>query len=197
MFSIKVPFVIASHVKKFASTTGLINKQKAGAIGVVSGVLYFNNGVNVVPVNGPGGFIPSDGATRVLTPANSGTINAFDSAAGVSYTLPAPVVGLTYDFVVTVLQTSGANVIITNAGTVFVTGSIVMFSGENVTPSATLGPKQFAGNGTTHIKVTTNATTSGGGIGTWLRATCISTTQWYITGVVNSPSGTIVTPFST
>jgi hypothetical protein len=66
-----------------------------------------------------------------------------------------------------------------------------------VTPSATLGPKQFAGDGSSHIKVTMNGTTLGGGIGTWLRFRCISATLWNVTGVVNSPSGTIATPFST
>lgn len=139
----------------------------------------------------------SSSATVTLTAAQSGGIFLMDRASGTQYTLPAPVVGLQYEFYDSVLQTTGANVVVTDAGTTFVTGSIVAFSGENVTPSATLGPKQFAGNGSSHIKVTTNGTTTGGGIGTWLRAVCVSSTLWYITGVVNSPSGSIATPFST
>lgn len=51
--------------------------------------------------------------------------------------------------------------------------------------------------GATHIKVTTNATTTGGGIGGWMRFVCTSATKWTVTGVINSPSGTIATPFST
>lgn len=139
----------------------------------------------------------SGGTTRTLTAANSGSLNLFDSAAGITYTLPAPVVGLYYDFLWTVLQTSSAHVVVTDAGTTFLQGSVGMFSGENVTPSATLGPKQFAGNGTSHIKTTTNATTTGGGIGGWMRFVCTAATLWTVTGVINSPSGSIATPFST
>lgn len=139
----------------------------------------------------------SGGTTRTLTAANSGSLNLFDSAAGITYTLPAPVVGLYYDFIWTTLQTSSAHVVVTDAGTTFLQGSITMFSGENVTPSATLGPKQFAGNGSSHIKTTTNGTTTGGGIGGWMRFVCTSATLWTVTGVINSPSGSIATPFST
>jgi hypothetical protein len=140
----------------------------------------------------------SGGAARTLTAANSGSINLFDAATSISYTLPAPVVGLYYDFLWTALETGGqAHVIITDAGTTFVGGYITMFSDVNVTPSATLGPKGFNGDASTHIKVTMNGTTTGGGIGTLLRATCISTTVWNISGTVRSPSGTIATPFST
>lgn len=139
----------------------------------------------------------SGGTTRTLTAANSGSLNLFDSAAGITYTLPAPVVGLYYDFIWTTLQTSSAHVVVTDAGTTFLQGSVAMLSGENVTPSATLGPKQFAGNGSSHIKTTTNGTTTGGGIGGWMRFVCTAATLWTVTGVINSPSGSIATPFST
>lgn len=138
----------------------------------------------------------SGGTTRTLTAPNSGSINLFDSAAGITYTLPTPAVGLYYDFVWTVLQTSSAHVV-TAVAAVFLTGAVAMFSGEDVTPSNTLGPKMFAGNGSSHVKLSTNATTSGGGIGSWLRFTCVSATLWYVQGVIKSPSGTIITPFST
>lgn len=139
----------------------------------------------------------SGGTTRTLTAANSGSLNLFDSAAGITYTLPAPVVNLQYDFCTTVLQTSSAHAVVTDAGTTFLVGSIGMFSGEAVTPSSTLGPMMFAANGTTHVKYTSNGTTTGGGVGTWLRFTCVSSTQWFVQGIVKSPSGTIATPFST
>jgi hypothetical protein len=139
----------------------------------------------------------SGGTTRTLTAANSGSVNLFDSAAGITYTLPAPVVGLTYDFVWTVSQSSSAHVIVTDAGTTFLLGGASMFSATDVTPSATLGPKFFAANGTTHIKFTSNATTTGTAIGSWLRLICVTATQWYVNGVVDSPSGSIATPFST
>ena len=142
-------------------------------------------------------IIASASATVTLAAGNTNSRYAFDRASGTSYTLPAPVAGLTFDFLVTVLQTSGANVVVTNAASVFLLGAVAMFSGEDVTPSSTLGPKMFAGNGTTHIKTTTNGTTTGGGIGSWMRYTALSATQWFVEGVLKSPSGTLATPFST
>lgn len=139
----------------------------------------------------------SGGTTRTLLAANSGSLNLFDSAAGITYTLPVPAVGLYYDFFWTTLQTSSNHIIITDAASTYLLGYLTMFSDVDVTPSSTLGPKGFAGNGTSHIKITMNATTLGGGIGSNMRLTCISSTQWAVTGVVRSPSGTIATPFST
>lgn len=139
----------------------------------------------------------SGGTTRTLLAANTGSINQFDSAAGITYTLPVPAVGLYYDFITTTLQTSSAHVVVTDAGTTFLVGTVYAFSGEKVTPSSTLGPYQLAANGTSHIKYTSNGTTTGGGIGTSLRFTCISASLWFVSGFVNSPSGTIATPFST
>ena len=152
---------------------------------------YFNAGIRVRTAP-----VASASASVTLKNSQSGQTFLFDRASGVTYTLPTPKVGIYYNFYTSVLQTSGAYVVVTNAGTVFVTGAIVMFSGEDVTPSNLLGPKMFAGNGTNHIKYTSNATTTGGGIGTSFRVTCISTTLWYFTGIVKSPSGTIATPFS-
>lgn len=141
--------------------------------------------------------LASSGNTTI-TAATSGSMRLFDSASSTTYTLPAPVVGLYYDFLWTALETGGqAHVIVTDAGTTFVGGYITMFSDVNVTPSATLGPKAFAGDGSSHIKVSMNGTTTGGGIGTLLRFTCISATVWNVSGYVRSPSGTIATPFST
>ncbi len=196
-FMIKIPYVIATHVKKFSSVTSLVNKTKAGAIGMISGVLYYNNGVSVVPF-GAGGAVASGGAARTLTAGDAGRTNLFDAATTITYTLPAPVVGLgPFKFLWTALETGGqAHVVVTNAASVFLQGAVAMFSGEDVAPSATLGPKMFAGNGTTHLRTTTNGTTTGGGIGSWLEFTCTAATIWTVTGVLKSPSGTIATPFS-
>jgi hypothetical protein len=49
-FNIRIPYVIATHVKKYTTTAGLINKSKAGAIGMVNGVLYINNGSVAIPM---------------------------------------------------------------------------------------------------------------------------------------------------
>lgn len=139
----------------------------------------------------------SSSATVTLKPGNSNECMFFDRASGAAYTLPTPSVGLLYTFYVTVLQTTGANVVATGNAAVFLTGSVITFSGENVSPSATLGPKMFAGNGSSHVQLTMDGTTLGGGIGTWLVFHCISSTLWFVRGVIKSPSGTIATPFST
>lgn len=139
----------------------------------------------------------SGGTTRTLTTAGSSSYNLFDSAAGITYTLPAPVVGLTFNFIWTVTQSSSNHVVITDAGTTFLVGGCEMFSGTDVTPSATLGPKFFAANGTNHVKFSSNATTTGTAIGSWLRLVCVSSTLWFVSGAIDSPSGSIATPFST
>lgn len=194
-FNIKIPFVIASHVKKFTSASSFKDKAKAGAIGLLNAQLQYHNGTSVVPVT-QGPTTASGGTTRTLVASASGSTNLFDSAAGITYTLPAPVVGLVFDFLWTVLQTSSAHVVVTDAASTFLQGVVQMFSGEAVTPAVNVGPYQFAGNGTTHLRTTTNGTTTGGGIGGWMRFRCTAATLWTVTGVVKSPSGNLATPFS-
>lgn len=139
----------------------------------------------------------SGGTTRTLTTANSGSVNLFDSAAGITYTLPVPVVGLNYRFIWTATQTSSAHVVVTDSASTFLLGGVSMFSATDVTPSSTLGPKFYAANGTTHVKYTSNGTTTGTAIGSWLQVVCVTATQWYVYGTVDSPSGSLATPFST
>lgn len=196
-FNIKIPFVIATHVKKFTSVSSLINKSKAGAIGMISGVMVYNNGTTVVPFTNDNQVASGGGTSRVLTAASSGSINLFDLATNFTYTLPAPVVGLSYGFLWKTLETGGqAHVIVTSAASVFLNGAVQSFSGEDVTPSATLGPKQYSGNGTSHLRITCNGTTLGGGIGQFLMFRCTLATIWTVTGTIVSPSGTLATPFS-
>jgi hypothetical protein len=195
-FQIKTPFSIATHVKKFTSVASFKNKQEAGAIGMIGGVLMAHDGTSVVPVAANVGVTASGGATRTLLAATSGSINLFDAADGIEYILPTPVVGLRYRFLWTVLQTSAAHAVVTaNESDTFLNGAVITFSGEDVTPSATLGPKAFYGNGSSHTQVSTNKTTTGGGIGSWLEFVCTTTTIWTVSGVIMSPSGTIATPF--
>jgi hypothetical protein len=152
---------------------------------------YIRTKLNLIP-SGTG-----VGATIVKSKSNG--VYLFDLAAGgITYVLPVPVKGLVYTFIWSVAQTSGVNEVITDAsGTAFLLGSVFMFSGENVTPSGTLGPAQFNANGTTHVEMETNGTTKGGGAGGQVIFMALSATQWYVTGYLNSPSGTLATPFST
>ena len=60
----------------------------------------------------------------VLKPEESGSLCLFDAADGVIYKLPAPVVGLQFDFLVTVAGTSNAYSIDTDAATTFIGGGV-------------------------------------------------------------------------
>jgi hypothetical protein len=218
----------SSGVQKRSGTGALYNKSKAAGLGVDSAdsnLLKYSQGGTirtVVSLDGTqtltnktltspvitggvltGAVLPiaaSGGATRLLTLVNSGSVNLFDAATGIAYTLPAnPTAGIFYDFAVTVLQTSGANVVIANAvpASTFLIGSVISFSGENVTPAVSVGPFIFnAPLASSFVKLTTNGTTLGGGQGSWFRFTCINTTTWFVEGVNHCPSGTLATPFS-
>lgn len=120
---------------------------------------------------------------------NSGQTFLFDSATGITYTLPAPSTGLEYSFVVTTTPTSGSHKIITDAATTFLLG--VVTSGS--VGGAAL---QFQGNGTTHVAVTMNGTTTGGLVGTSIRFKCVTATQWEVVGQ-NVNSAAALTPFAT
>lgn len=131
-------------------------------------------------------------ATLAPTAANSGTTYTFDKVDGVTVTLPAPVVGLVYDFVVKTTVTSNSYKVITDAGTTFLAGSIL----GSVNNTAN---KSWVGDGSTHLAVTqaaasTNAT--GGIVGSWVRFTCITTTLWNVIGLTVA-GGTPTTPFAT
>jgi len=130
------------------------------------------------------------GATRTLAAKESGSLCLFDRAAGNIYTLPVPVEGMQFEFRVSVLQTSGANEIKTNSAAVFIGGS-VMIGSLTVAESADV----FQADPAATVKVTTNATTSGGLVGGSIWVTAISATVWSITGSLVG-SGTTGTPFA-
>ena len=185
---------LESYVPVVKLNEGTYTKKPIQTTSTVTCVGLINTGTST---GGKAAVTASGGTTRTLTAAGSSSYNLFDSAAGITYTLPAPVVGLVYNFIWTVSQTSSNHVVVTDAGTTFLVGGCGMFSATDVTPSATLGPKFFAANGTNHVKFSSNATTTGSAIGSWLRFVCVSATQWFVEGVIDSPSGSIATPFST
>jgi hypothetical protein len=137
-------------------------------------------------------FIISDAvATRTLLAKESGALCCFDRAAGVVYTLPTPVIGLQYEFFVTVSVTSNAHKIVTAAvASQFLLGEVFMYS------TATASGAGFAANGTTIAALSANGSTTGGLIGERYIVTAISTTQWVIHGV-QVGSGTLATAFAT
>lgn len=139
------------------------------------------NGARVGVVNG------SSGNTTVPA-SGSGAVFLFDTAAGITYTLPSPVVGAAYTFIVTTSVTSSNHKIITSAGTVLLQGVIT---------SATTTASVFESViGTSNIAVTMNGSTTGGLVGTQLEFRCLSATLWQVFGT-NFTSGTTATPFAT
>lgn len=137
-------------------------------------------------------IISGSGATATLTTEQSGSLIMLDRAAGIVFTLPAPVVGLTYEFLASVSVTSNAYKFSTaTQGTDFIVGDYV--SVDTDTASALVG---FPCNGSTHDNFSMNGTTTGGLIGTRLKLTAISTTVWAISGF-NEGNGVVATACST
>lgn len=128
-FTIRVPFVIASHIKKFTSTSALKNKSKAAAFGVVSNVPYFHDGTaarQLVDVNTPATLVNKvisgqtpvsvTGATVTLGAAHVGRTVVLNRAAGIAVTLPAATgSGDNYRLVVGTTFTGAASVAVANA----------------------------------------------------------------------------------
>jgi hypothetical protein len=134
--------------------------------------------------------IDNVGATRTLAPEECGALCLFDSAAGNVFTLPAPAVGLWYEFAVKVTITSNSAKVLTDAATTFMVGGVAL-----VNSGAATG-QFFAGNGTTHRSTNGNGTTTGGIIGDSVIVTAISSTLRQVKGVMNQ-TGTAATPFAT
>lgn len=135
--------------------------------------------------------IQNVGATRTLLAEESGSLCLFDDAAGHVYTLPAPIVGARFEFLVVTTVTSNAHKVITSAGTVFLIGGIVMC--EQV---VALSGDFFVADGATHVALTAAGATAGGLRGERYEVTCISATQWCINGVCHGV-GTLTDPFTT
>ena len=142
-------------------------------------------------VNAKVPVISGQGATRTLSVDETGSTCLFDRAAGIVYTLPLAVPGLVYDFVITTTITSNAAKVITGAGTELLIGGYM-----NVDTDTSNAVAAFTGNGSTHVAVSMNGTTTGGILGTKLRFTCLSSTRWMVEGIVQG-SGVVATAFAT
>lgn len=136
-------------------------------------------------------IVSGSGATVALTQAQSGALVIFDRAAGIVFTLPAPVVGTTFRFAFLTSITSGSGKVITNAGTVFLLGSMISIDTDSA--NVTVG---FTADGSTILSSAMNGTTTGGLKGTYFELTCISSTIWVCEGTVLG-NGTVATPFAT
>ena len=165
-------------------TPGLAAATAVGtAISVKAGVINMGLGE-------AGQLISSSASTRTLTLAEAGSTVLFDRAAGIVFTLPLAVVGTKFRFETTVSLTSNAYAIVTGAATEFIVGAV-----EGAIEAAATGETHFA-NGTTHVGISSNKTTTGGLIGGWLEMECLSATLWSIRGTL-SCTATPATPFTT
>lgn len=131
------------------------------------------------------------GSTKTLTAADSGAIVLLDQAAGSVITLPTPAEGLQFTFAVSVSVTSNSHIItVADTSTEFLAGGIQM-----MIDTSAVSEGQFL-NGTSHITLTHNGSTTGGLIGTVYNFTAISSTVWMVTGLC-AGSGTLATPATT
>lgn len=164
-------------------TPGLVVATVVGTtITVISDVINLAQGLESAQV------ISGLGATRTLTKAESGSTILFDRAAGITLTLPASVPGLEFEMVVSVDLTSGVYAFVTDGA--FLLGSLL----GGIEGAAT-DETHFA-NGTSHVGVSMNKTTTGGLIGGKFKVRCISATLWTIEGNT-SCTATPLTPYTT
>lgn len=135
--------------------------------------------------------ISGSGATVQLTVAQAGSIVLMDRAAGIVFTLPAAAAGMSFEFFVTTSVTTNSYKVITKNGTELLIGGLLS---DDTDSSDALA--MFNANGSTHIAVTMNGTTTGGLVGTRIRMRCLSTTKWFVEGAAYG-SGAVATPFAT
>lgn len=125
-----------------------------------------------------------------LKAEQSGALCLFDAADGVVYELPEPVVGLQFDFLVTVAGTSNAYSINTDAATTFIGGGVGSFS-----TTVAEGGDSFAADIAATVSCDLDSDLTGRLVGTKLTLTCLSSTTWGISGDIHGV-GTLATPFA-
>jgi hypothetical protein len=131
----------------------------------------------------------SGGATRSLTVADSGSVNLFDTATGVVYTLPAPTVGLKFAFYASVSVTSNAYAINTDSAATFIGGAVQQIIAASGTSEGQVG------DDASDVTISMNGSTTGGLEGTYIEVIATSTTTWVATGTLVG-SGTLATPYA-
>lgn len=125
-----------------------------------------------------------------LKAEDSGSLCLFDAADGVIYTLPVPVVGMQFDFLITVDGTSNAYSIDTDAATTFIGGGIGAMA-----QTVAEGGDHFAANIASTVSCDFDSAVTGRLIGTHVQIICLSSTTWGISGTLHG-EGTLATPFA-
>lgn len=171
----------------FKTTTGAVTIGN-GAVSVtgaltVSGTATFTSTVaGFKPV-----VISGSAATVTLTAAQSGAVVLFDSIAGNTFILPAPVAGLNFTFMCSTTVTSNTFKIITDAATTFLLGTISL--GGQAGAATT-----FVSANITNVAIGMNGSTMGGVKGSVVSLTCVNATNWIAEGML-AATGSIVNPF--
>lgn len=129
-------------------------------------------------------------ATRTLLANESGSLVLFDRAAGITYTLPTAVAGMTFTFATSVTITSNA------AKTICASGAFLLGTVFGYTTDVT-EIDGFTADGSADLAISSNGSTTGGVIGDCYTVTAISATQWMITGHVFCGTSTPSTPIAT
>jgi len=135
-------------------------------------------------------IISGEGATRILLASESGSLCMFDRAAGIIYTLPAPAVGMEFEFLITVAGTSNSYSIDTDAATTFIGGGVAA-----VSTVVAEGGDSFVATISSTVSCDFDSAVTGRNVGTQVKFTCLSSTTWGIEGVIHGV-GTLATPFA-
>lgn len=189
---IGAPSVVALAVGVYAP--GCILYQRDSSTGYRT-VAWQNTGTAATPAwtsLATASVISGSGATVTLSQAQSGSLVIFDRAAGIVFTLPAPVVGTTFRFAVLTSITGGAAKVITaTPASQFLLGSLI-----NIDTDSSNAVAAWTADGSTIVSISMNGTTTGGLKGTYYEVTCISATEWIVEGI-DQGNGVVATPFAT
>lgn len=171
------------------------SKEIATLGAVTMGALTASTGAFAGAVTGARREIIADGAAVVLTEAQSGGLVYMDKTDGSLTTLPeitASNIGMFFDFAWPVSYASGTQKIITGNAADFIVGTIRKLDTDTLTDP--LSVESY--DGSSHIAVVIDAVTDGGLLGSMLRFTAISATQWLIEGILHH-SGNVSATVST
>ena len=188
-FCIGNPNTYCTTASQFAPNCYLIELDPTTNFAMVT---WKNTGTTAVPAwtqQTTGGLLGA-GSTLTLTANQTGSTVLLDTATGSVVTLPAPVAGLKFTFVIKTTVTSNSHKIITDAGTTFIYGCLALMEASAASAVGCLF------NGTSHVACTMNGSTTGGILGTRISLECIDSTHWEISGIV-AGSGSLATPAAT
>jgi hypothetical protein len=197
MFNIKIPFVIASHVKKYTSTSSLKNKTKAAAIGMISGQLFFHDGTAVKALGSQTPVDVTGSSVSLTQAAHANRVVTLSRAAGIAVTLPAATgTGDTYQLVVKTTFTGAATVAVVDATDFMIGNALMGIDGGTAVPH--LYPTANTGTLATEsdtISLFGTANSQGGFKGASVTLQDIATDTWRVF-YVSDAGGTEATPFS-